>query len=169
MLRKKQQNPRLFSTRATEEDVEEPPEDEWEDRFPEVHKVEVKRKGRNTGWESLYAIFTQQLATNDSQGRACKRRVWISYSGGEPTKEELALGWPQEKQKVVRGKLRDEIEHKDYDGPSEFTVTEKRGENGRRFWRETTKELTDKEECRAWDEWMQEENLYDWERIMKKD
>lgn len=142
MFRQNQQNPRLISKHATEEGVEQPPENERFGRSPEVHSVEVKRKGRNTGWESVKAIFTQQRANKDGEGRACQRRVWISFSGSEPTEEELALEWPQDKQKDVRRKLRDMREHQCFDGPSEFTVTEKRGEDGRRFWRETTKRLT---------------------------
>ena len=183
MLRQKQQNPELMSMHATEEGVEQPPENEWVDRFPEVHyvevrkgrnaewesvhvpevhNVEVKRKGRNTGWETVKAIFTQQRAPGD--GRARQRRVWISFSGSEPTKEELALGWPQDKQVFTQRKLRDWKEHS---GPSELKVTEKSGENGRRFWRETTKRLTDDEE---WRDWMREEgNFAEMERIMKKD
>ena len=141
------QNPGLSSTHITEECVEQPPpKNEGVDRFPQVHHVLVKRKGRNNDWEKVKTIFTQQRARNDSVGRACQRRVWISFSGSEPTKEELALGWPQDKQEVVRGKLCDRKEHEIYDDDWDVTVTEKKGEDGRRFWRETRKRLADEVE-----------------------
>ena len=143
MLQKDQQNVRLISTHATEESVEQPPQNKRVDRLPEVHHVWVKNTGKVYEWESVMAIFTQQPARNDREGRACQRRLWISYDGSEPTEEELALGWPQDKQKAVRRKVWDKKEHQRYAVPQEFTVTEKIGENGRRFWRETTKRLVD--------------------------
>ena len=168
MLRQNQRNCRPISTHATEEGVGRPTYDEWIDRFahkPEVHNVDVLCNGRNNGWESVDAVFMQQPANNDSNGRACQRRVWIGFSGSEPTKEELALGWPQDKQMVARRTLLlDWKEHKYYGGPFEFRVSEKRGENGRRFWRETKKQLTDEEECREWKQWMTKEANRDWKK-----
>ena len=71
MLRQNQRNFWLSSTHATEEGVGRPVDNEWIDRFPpeiEVHDVEVKRKGRNTGWESVKVIYRGQRAKDDSDG-----------------------------------------------------------------------------------------------------
>ena len=175
MLRQNQRNFRLISTHVTEEGVGQPTDNEWIDRSSpevEVRNVEVKRKGRNTGWESVKAIYRGQRARDDSEGRACQRRVWISISGSEPTEEELALEWPKERQVYTQGRLRDREEHEIYNGddPLELKVTEKTGENGRRFWRETTKTLIDEECGGQWREWMREEG-FDIEigRLMRKD
>lgn len=90
---------------------------------------------------------------------------------------DLALEWPKDDKAVTRRKLRDIDEDLRYDGtaplegPGEFTVTEKTGVGGRRFWREVIKagELNDEENYRGWDEMMREEGFYDEiERLMSK-
>ena len=92
--------------------------------------------------------------------------MWISFSGCKPTREELALKWPEDKETAIQRKLRDEEEEKNFpgehDGPREFTVTEKTGTDGRRFWREVIKqgELNDEEADKDWDEWMREDGHY---------
>ena len=175
MLRQNQRNFRLISVHATPEGVEQPTDNEWIDRSSpkvEVHNVEVKRKGRNTGWERVKAMYRGQRTGDNCNGRAFQRRVWISISGSEPTEEELALGWPKERQVYTQGRLRDgeEYEFFEHNDPLEFKVTMKTGENGRRFWRETTKSLADEGHDKKWREWMREEG-FDVEigRLMQKD
>ena len=145
----------------------------WDDRFPQVHDIEVKHKGKNARWESVKAILTQQRDKGYRQ-----RRVWVSFSRCEPTMKELALEWPQDKKAVTQRKLQDEEEDQYYngidplEGPREFTVTEKTGVDGRRFWRQVIKvgELSDEEENRVFDEMMREEGFNDEiERLMEKE
>ena len=141
----------------------------WNSRFPEIHAIQVKHnKGKATSWESLKAILTQHRDTNHRQ-----RRMWISFSGSEPTRQELTLEWPppppqdNKKSVVTRRKLRDQEEDLYYsgsaelDGPGEFIVTERTSTDGRRFWREVIKrgELNDEEEARAWKDMMREEGF----------
>ena len=159
MLRQNQQNLRLISTHAIQDGVKQFPKDKRVSRPPEVHYVQVNRRGRYTDWESVKAIFTQQRARDDSHGHACERWLWISFSGSEPTEEELALEWPREKQAYVPRTLKDNM---NYDFDPFYDVTEKTGENGRRFWRETFKRTspgTFEETCRWWEAWMREKTL----------
>ena len=74
----------------------------WDEEFPEVRYIEVKKKGKNSGCELVKAILTLH---RDKRGRA--RRVWTPCSGDESTKEDLAVTWPEGKQATVRRKLRE--------------------------------------------------------------
>ena len=58
----------------------------WDGRSPEVHDIKVKQKGKTAYWESFRTILTLH---RDKHKRI--RRVWATFSGCEPTKEELAV------------------------------------------------------------------------------
>ena len=157
-----------------EEEIDEREDEEtWDERFPLVHDILVKDKGKNARWKDVTAILTQQ---RDKRHRS--RRVWISYTGDKPTTKELKMEWPLDKQTVTYRKLRDDEEDlfrgiwDELEGPREFTVTEKISVDGRRCWREVIKknERNDEEEEEDWDEWMREEGFYDEiDRLMEKE
>ena len=143
----------------------------WSEDYPEVRHIEVKSKGKNADWEDVKAIVTLH---RDKRGRA--RRVWTRFSENNPRKKELAVEWPEDKQAIIIRKLRDacQASHDEFiwddiwDDESQvdkdvYKVTEKRGPDGRRFWREVISkgESTAEEEYVSWDEWMREEGHYD--------
>lgn len=109
----------------------------WGHDYPKKRHIEVKTKGKNADWEKVKAIVTLHRCTHH---RA--RRVWTPDPGYRPTKKNLAVHWPEEKQAIVLRKLRDAEQasrDKDYwdkDEKDFYTVTEKLGRDGRLFWRE---------------------------------
>ena len=86
------------------------------------------------------------------------KHYWITYDGKEPTDKDYAQVWPKERQKRVERHL--ELG----DGLAVVRVVEKKGADGRRFW----KELENPE--RDWNEWMSEEGFdIEIDRLMAKD
>ena len=168
MLRQNQPNPRLMSTHATAKGVKKSPKNERVK--PEVHHVEVKIRDSNNKWEKVKTIFTQQRAGNDGVGRACERWLWISFSGSEPTKKELALEWPREKQDYRPRTLQDRMRCEMFET---YDVMEKIGENGRRFWRDSTKRPaggTFEQRYRQWEETTREDvEIVVTQRLMERD
>ena len=148
----------------------------WEEVYPKQNDIKVKSKGKNADWESLKAIVSVH---RDSRRRA--RRVWTPLSGDEPTREELAMRWPKNKQAIRIRKLRDEEELSSdepfgswdpQDGKQFYMVTEKLDVDGRRFWREVIpkKGCTAEEDEASWHELMEEEGWWDEiDRQIKKD
>ena len=128
----------------------------------------MKQKGKTAYWESFRTILTLH---RDKHNRT--RRVWATFSGCEPTKEELALEWPQDRQACIRRKLQDKEEDRYCHGGRDFfTVMELIDGKERRFWREVIKagESNDEEEELAWEAMMREEGFFDEiERQMRKD
>ena len=125
----------------------------WDEDYPRVRWIEMKNISKNADWGGIFkAVVTLH---RDKCGRA--RRVWTPFSGGEPTKKELAVEWPEDEQADVQRKLRDsrEIFYEDYqDDKKLFMVTEKLGVDGRRFWREVISkgESTVEEYFLGWNE-----------------
>lgn len=72
-------------------------ENAYDARFPKVHDIEVKAKGKDARWESVKAILTPHRDEPH-----CLRRVWIRFCGSKPTMEELALKWPEDKEAVTQ-------------------------------------------------------------------
>ena len=138
-------------------------------RIPGVHRIKLKRQGRDAGWEELRVVLILHL---NKQNR--KRRVWFTFDGPQPTEAELKLAWPHEGKIISRRKLIDNQEDfsrpdDDMDEPGEFIVSEKTSSEGRKFWREIIKrgELNDEEAEKEWNEWMEEEGHFrEIERLM---
>ena len=123
----------------------------------------MKNNGKKAEWENVEAIVKFH---RDKRRRA--RRVWTPFSGNEPTKEELAMQWPEDKQAKRIRKLRDvdQLRHDDpmwmddsQDDKKFYVVTEKLGVDGRRFWREVIPKggSTAEEDELSWEEHMEEE------------
>ncbi len=113
---------------------------------------------KTASWERLEGVFTELR-----HARNRKRRVWATFSGHEPTKEELALKWPKDYPTVRYRKLQDEAEYVSFAGHVfhlVIKVIEKRGPDGWRFWREVLKqyqrtddiEMSNDEEKAKWHE-----------------
>lgn len=131
----------------------------WDGRSPKVHDIKVKQKGKAAYWEGFRTILTLH---RDRHNRA--RRVWATFSECGPTKEELAVKWPQDRKVCTRRKLQDKEEDQYCYGSRDFfTVTEIVDGKGRRFWREFIKlgEFNDEEEELSWEEMMREEDFFD--------
>ena len=69
----------------------------WDEDYPRVRWIEMKNISKNADWGSIFKAMV--TVHRDKRGRA--RRVWTPFSGGEPTKKELAVEWPEDKQARV--------------------------------------------------------------------
>ncbi len=101
--------------------------------------------------------------------------MWFNFLGSNPTKEELALGWPKKKGPLSYRLLQDKEEDLTRpaleSGERKFRVMEKVDIAGRRFWREVIKagDMTDEEAEDHRTEWMEEESFdKEIERLMQK-
>lgn len=133
-------------------------------RFPEIHTVQVKRKGRKAGWDDIRVELTSH---RDRQHHRA-RRVWTTLVDNEDT---AGLSWNSTDGKIFRSTLLKDSEENKYsfetgleDEAKDFAVTEKIIEmcgEERRMWREVIKksESNDEELDISWEEMMEEEGF----------
>lgn len=133
----------------------------WDQPFPKIHTIQVKRKGRKAGWEEVRV----ELTSHRDRHRNRARRVWTTLIDNEDT---AGLFWDLTDEKVNRSTLSKDREENVYDMETEleddareFTVTEKMCGDGRRMWKGVIKKggVSDEEDEKGWEEMMEKEGF----------